>query len=84
MKRYGNIALSTDASWPSTWRLRGQKLLQRRQRPSRRIRKNPEKEEPEAMESEELLTLNEEEDTMDLDEMIDEVIDELDQDSDAE
>ena len=36
------------------------------------------------MESEELLTLNEEEDTMDLDEMIDEVIDELDQDSDAE
>ena len=83
MKRYGNIALSTDAELARLEAERAKAAAEKAEA-EQKNKEESEKDEPEAMESEELLTLNEEEDTMDLDEMIDEVIDELDQDSDAE
>ena len=83
MKRYGNIALSTDAELARLEAERAKAAAEKAEA-EQKNKEESEKEEPEAMESEELLTLNEEEDTLDLDEMIDEVMDELDQDSDAE
>ena len=83
MKRYGNIALSTDAELARLEAERAKAAAEKAEA-EQKNKEESEKEEPEAMENEELLTLNEEEDTMDLDEMIDEVMDELDQDSDAE
>ena len=83
MKRYGNIALRTDAELARLEAERAKAAAEKAEA-EQKNKEESEKDEPEAMESEELLTLNEEEDTMDLDEMIDEVIDELDQDSDAE
>ena len=83
MKRYGNIALSTDAELARLEAERAKAAAEKAEA-EQKNKEESEKDEPEAMESEELLTLNEEEDTMDLDETIDEVIDELDQDSDAE